>query len=226
MCFNVLHMQNPKVRTKVRGHCSPPNNFARSVQMKWVKRLNSPSILFQSAKKIALPNSLGWPLRHAWQQFTQKRQVLWSQSEINRRGDLFSLRYWRHRAHRQMWAVICKTRPLKKIEIFHKVLLVFCIAGTVKVKSSGIQVGDLIIVEKVCHKSFYPHLDIVWLLWTFKSPFMLWWIMRESFNLLQPVAEVKGVSKDFIIFWSMLSLVLSNSMRKHRHWASNPFNSI
>lgn len=74
MCFNVLHMQSPKVRTKVRGHCSPPNNFACSFQMKWVKRLNSPSILFKSAKKIALPNSLGWPLRHGGQQFTQKRR--------------------------------------------------------------------------------------------------------------------------------------------------------
>lgn len=74
MCFNVLHMQSPEVRTKVRGQCSPPNNFACSFRMKWLKRLNSPSILFKSAKKIALPNSLGWPLRHGAPQFTQKRQ--------------------------------------------------------------------------------------------------------------------------------------------------------
>lgn len=45
----------------------------------------------------------------------------------------------------------------------------FFIAGTVKVKSSNIQVGDLIIVEKVCHKSFHPHLYIVWLLWTYQD---------------------------------------------------------
>lgn len=38
---------------------------------------------------------------------------------------------------------------------------VLYISGTVKVKSSGIQVGDLIIVEKVCYRLFHPHLWIV-----------------------------------------------------------------
>lgn len=134
-------------------------------------------------------------------------------------GDLFSATYLKHQARRQMLTIIFKQKPLNSRDCSYTVLLVFCIAGTVKVKSSGIQVGDLIIVEKVCHKLFHPHLYIVWLLWTFKSPFMWWWIMRESFNLLQLVVEVKGVSKDFIIFWSMLSLSLSNSMHKRRPWA-------
>lgn len=60
-----------------------------------------------------------------------------------------------------MLAIICKQRPLNNRDCSYTVPLWFCVAGTVKVKSSGIQVGDLIIVKKVCHK-FHPHLYIVW----------------------------------------------------------------
>lgn len=55
-----------------------------------------------------------------------------------------------------MATIIFKQKPLNSRDCSYTVLPVFCIAGTVKVKSSGIQVGDLIIVEKVCHKFVSP----------------------------------------------------------------------
>lgn len=67
-----------------------------------------------------------------------------------------------------MLTIIFKQKPLSSRDCSYTVLLVFCVAGTVKVKSSGIQVGDLIIVEKVCHKLFHPHLYIVWLFMDFQ----------------------------------------------------------
>lgn len=91
----------------------------------------------------------------------------------------------------------------------HQRDIVFFIPGTVKVKSSGIQVGDLIIVEKVCQRSFHPHLWTVLLSPDCPVSVSMTANNEGVVNVLL-LREVERVSKDFVIFWSMPSPRLSN----------------
>lgn len=90
-------------------------------------------------------------------------------------------------------------------------MVCFCFPGTAKVKSSSIQVGDLIIVEKVCWRLSYPYVWASWLSSTLNVPLMCPRIKREAVSLFYSAGE-KDVSKDFVILGSMLRLSLSYLM--------------
>lgn len=165
MCFNVLHMQSPEVRKEVRGQWSLPNNFARSFQLKWEKRHDSPSILSNLRGKLLCLSLRGWLMRRGGRQFTQRGKIWF---EPHRKTlQALKLDTWKissvitlNAAAELSWLMtnlnfvcILRMKPIKQstFPLYTPLTLeLFCFAGTVKVKSSGIQVGDLIIVEKVC----------------------------------------------------------------------------